>query len=490
MARGYTPKKLPHPPQRNIERLEIAIGELETLAGPKVSAVSSSLTKDESLHVLADQINVAQFAAFRPVSGALRVSFSRISGLEPNQARTAPRSLIESLFERSGEGTINVRSYAPGDSQSREFVRNIRTVDDVMSHLQRLNDQGLWTIANEAIDVHDGGVSGVLWGETIEFSPDDTPRAVEEPGICSLPTGMGMRVLEAVYRFPPDLIFPRNGRLEFSIHPNRVGYRQSHTIGWEFSADEAPPGRATVLWPNRFSRHIGDKTFGLLVAHELGLNVPRSRVISRRVAPFDFGAPTGETQVWTRTAPRVQNPGEFTTVKGWLDPYELLGKEDPSGSAIAAVIIQDAVVSKFAGASIALADGEIATEGVSGDGDEFMVGKKPPVHLPKQIRDEVERLHEVCAPLGAVRFEWVFDGKRVWIVQLHAGETLSTAEEIYPGSVEHYRPFDPRDGLAVFKTFLETNPPDAGVILTSRVGLTSHFADVLRRDRRPSKFAD
>lgn len=482
-------KDLPNLPVTNIERLENAISELEELGSRLIATVSNGITKDESLDILANQINVAQFVAFRPNSGRPRTSFSRIFGRAPNETGTAPRSLVDALISRSNEGKINIRSYVPGDSQSREFIRDIGSVDDAMSHIQRLTDEGLWTIANEAIDVSDGGVSGVIWGDTIEFAPDDTPRAVETEGVCSLPTGMGMRILEAVYRFPPELIVPRNGRLEFSVHPSRVGYKGIHTVGWEFSPDDPLPTKTNVHWPNKFSRHVGDKAFGLLIAHELGLNVPKSRVFCRRIAPFSFGTPTGETEIWTRTAPRIQNPGEFTTVKGWIDPYQLMAKEDPDGKSISSIIVQDAVRATYSGASLRLADGAISTEGVAGEGDDFMLGKAVPTRLPDDLENLVEDVHRQCLAIGAVRFEWVYDGERLWVVQLHAGDAQSTATDIFPGHVSGYQHFDPAAGLPAFKTFLQSLPDETGVILTSRVGLTSHFADVLRRDRRPSKFA-
>ena len=46
-------------------------------------------------------------------------------------------------------------------------------------------------------------------------------------------------------------------------------------------------------WPNRFSRFIGDKVFGLLVADLIGLDVPRATVLARRIGPFVFGRRTG-----------------------------------------------------------------------------------------------------------------------------------------------------------------------------------------------------
>jgi hypothetical protein len=49
--------------------------------------------------------------------------------------------------------------------------------------------------------------------------------------------------------------------------------------------------RRRLTWPNRFSRLLGDKAFGLLVADLHGLPVPATTVVGRRVAPFRFGRP-------------------------------------------------------------------------------------------------------------------------------------------------------------------------------------------------------
>ena len=51
----------------------------------------------------------------------------------------------------------------------------------------RLAGEGYLTIVNETIDIHDGGISGVALAGIVEFAPDDTPRAVEQPGVAALP---------------------------------------------------------------------------------------------------------------------------------------------------------------------------------------------------------------------------------------------------------------------------------------------------------------
>ena len=83
--------------------------------------------------------------------------------------------------------------------------------------------------------------------------------------------------------------------------------------------------------PNRFSRMIGDKAFGLLMADRLGVAVPRTLVIGRRVAPFEFGQATGSAEVWLRTCPYEPHPGLYTTMQGWTEEGD---GEGPPGDAL------------------------------------------------------------------------------------------------------------------------------------------------------------
>jgi len=303
------------------------------------------LHKDEVLDRLAKRGNVAQFVAFKPdgASGTPRQSFSRIAGHEPNELFLDARQAIDALIAASGEGKVNVRSYLPEDPRSREFVYGLVTAEDAMSALLRLTAEGLHTIVNETIDVSDGGVSGVVQGGTMEFAPDDTPRCVEKPGIASLPFAQGLKLLRTVYGFTPELESYAGERTEFSIHPRARGWRRGHTLIWEHETGVEPALAASSRWPNKFSRMIGDKAFGLLMADLMGAPVPRTLVVARRVAPFSFGQKTGSTELWTRTCPVEPQPGLYSTLKGWTDPFALLQAEDPDGSVIASVLRQDAV---------------------------------------------------------------------------------------------------------------------------------------------------
>jgi hypothetical protein len=397
---------------------------------------------------------------------------------------------VEALIAASGEGKVNVRSYLPDDPRSREFVYALGTAEDAMSALLRLNAEGLHTIVNETIDISDGGVSGVVQGDTMEFAPDDTPRCVEKPGVASLPFTQGLELLKTAYGFTPELDSHADERTEFSIHPRARGWRRSHTLIWEHETGVASATSAPSRWPNRFSRMIGDKAFGLLMADRLGAPVPRTLVITRRIAPFSFGRETGSSEIWTRTCPVEPHPGLYTTTKGWTDPFALLQAEDPEGKVIASVLRQDAVEAGHSGAAIVGADGELAIEGRRGEGDRLMLGLDKPEPLPARIRDDVRALHQrLSATLGPVRLEWVHDGMRAWVVQMHLGATASAGSILVPGEAETWIKFPAEHGLAALRDMLQSLPAGAGLVVVGEVGLTSHVADLVRKAGAPARLS-
>ncbi|WP_200909840.1 MULTISPECIES: hypothetical protein [unclassified Sphingomonas] len=424
--------------------------------------------------------------SYVPVKGGLEQSFCRVAGFEPNAAFDSVASAAQALLDRSVDGAVNVRSYTPDSPRSREFVYGLTTSDAVVENVSRLAADGLFIIINETVDIQDGGVSGVVQNGIIEFAPDDTPRCVEKPGVASLPFDLGLTLLQRVYGFTPE-VAPA-GRTEFSIHPRPRGWRQTHTLLWEW--EDLPPHDVAPgwRWPNRFSQHVGDKAFGLLMADLVGLPVPRTEVIARRVAPFVFGTPTGSAESWIRTCPRVQEPGLFTTHKGWLDPFRLLADEDPDGDRIASVLRQDAVPATHSGAAIIDANGEIVIEGLSGEGDLFMLGKRTPEALPDAVHTAVTAAQQRAMDVfGPVRLEWVYDGGTVWIVQLHLGATVSTQRVLVPGDRETWVAFEVRDGLEALRDTLAHFDPNQGLELHGDVGLTSHVADLVRKSGIPTR---
>lgn len=447
-----------------------------------------SLRKDQSLDELARIGNVAQFVSYSPGGKTPNQQFCRIAGYEPNHRFTTVRDGLYSLVERSPEGTINLRSFTPESPRSRDFHYGLGNVDEAESLLTRMSAEGLFVIANETVDVSDGGVSGVIQGGVAEFAPDDTPRCVEKEGTASMPSDLAKSIIRMVFGFEPETVAADRGRLEFSIHPKPRGWRRSHTLMWEYEGTESAPAQPAMKWPNRFSQHIGDKTFGLLVAHAIGLPVPRTTCFSRRVAPFTFGQDTASREVWTRTCPREQEPGRYTTVKGWADPFKLLAIEDPQGTQIPAILCQAAVPATHSGAAITDATGKLVIEGTAGEGDHFMLGRKMPERIPTSVMADVGALYDLAkASLGPVRFEWVHDGSRAWIVQLHKGATDSAASTIVPGDARRWEVFQVSRGLEALRGFLDELPGDVGVSIEGEIGLTSHFADLLRKARRPAR---
>lgn len=451
---------------------------------------SALFHKDESLDALAEMANVAQFVSFGPGSAVQR--FARVRGATSNHRFDSVQAAVGALLRSASDGTVNVRSFRPESLRSNEFIYALNSADAVASIVRRFAAAGFFVIVNETVDVHDGGVSGVIQGGAIEFAPDDTPRCVEKPGTASLPTAVGLAMLGTVYGV--DLCaadFGPQHRLEFSVHPKPRGWKSTHLLGWELEnvGKESALVQSSCEWPNNFSRMLGDKAFGLLVASGLGLPVPKTTVINRRIAPFSFGQDTGSEEVWLRTCPREQVPGRFTTSKGWVDPFLLLAKEDPVGDQIPSVLSQQSVPSIFSGAAITSAEDEPLIEGRGGEGEVLMKGIALPERLPRNVVRAVTDLYEQArgALHSPVRFEWVYDGTHAWLVQFHRGATQSSGSVLVPGDASEWIEFDVSRGLEALRTQLAAMNEQQGVSILGRVGLTSHIADVVRKARRPAR---
>jgi hypothetical protein len=445
--------------------------------------------KDAVLDHLADTANVAQFVSFGPGPEPL-LRYARIHGHQADHTFHAVKTAVEALLEASVERSVNVRSFDPNQPKAHDFLYGLQEASEAVAAVVRLAARGLHTIVNETIDVNDGGVSGVSHSGLLEFAPEDTPRCVEKPGTALFSRDLGLAVLETVYGFRPALDYDEDLRVEFSIHPLKRGFRHEHTIIWEMERAEAPPRPAVeVIWPNRFSRFIGDKVFGLLVADANGLPVPASTVIAREVAPFRFGRVTGSGEYWIRTSPLEQVPGHFTTKFGWLDPFSLMATEDVEGRRISSVLAQEGVDAVFSGASAIEANGDIVVEAVAGTGEDFMQGSVPPQDdLPSRIVGDVKAIHKATERLGSVSFEWVHDGVTAWVVQLNLGATSTAGLVLYPGEPVSEHRFRVEEGLKALRMLVErVEGTGDGIVLVGRVGVTSHFGQVLRGGRIPSR---
>lgn len=457
---------------------------------PGVTVPSDAVLKDQHLFELSRGFNVAQFASFSP---SLESRFTCMRGYDHADTPDA-EGIVGRLLAAADASSVNIRSFAPGREKGNPFVYGLKAVDDVLSVLRARAAEGLFTIVNETIPVEDGGVSGVSLGGVLEFAPEDTPRAVEEPGIASLPFELGRTVLSRVYGVQLELSPQLGERLEWSLHPRRVGFRKSHTLVWEYERVAPVEIAAAYRWPNRFSRHIGDKVFGLVIADALGLHVPETVVISRKVAPFRFGVKTGTGEKWLRTAPLEQAPGKFTTTLGWTDPFELLSNEDPEGRCITSVLAQESVDASYSGATLPRPDADYDfVEGVSGHGDDFMTSARGPENLPSTVIEDVRVVtSQARKKLGPVRIEWAHDGERVWVLQLHVTPDMFAGSTISPGKPSNgWLTFESSQGLDVLRTLIEqARESRRGVVVLGNVGLTSHVGDLLRKAAVPARFDD
>jgi hypothetical protein len=443
------------------------------------------MLKDDRLDQLAASHNVAQFVSFAPGSTPV-LRHQRIAQQE--QRLDGSAAAITRLL--SVAGSVNVRAFRPGLTKGAPFAYGIVDTAEAVRMVGRRATEGFYTIVNETVDVHDGGVSGVALGDMVEFAPDDTPRVVEVGDVLAASRRIGFDILRTVYGFVPEIPLDVDQRVEFSIHPNRTGLRRTHTLVWEIEQVDPVQLTPTLIWPNRFSRLLGDKAFGLLVAHAHGFPVPRTTVVNRRVAPFTFGQDTGSAENWLRTSPREQVPGRFTTKLGWSDPFSLLAEEDPTGTAIVSVLSQQAVDAAYSGASLpGIMPRADDVQGVAGRGDRFMLGVQPPVELPGNVvaavREVSARAREV---LGPVRLEWAYDHGQVWILQVHLAEAAAKRNVLSPGKADQWLRFDPSAGLDVLRDLIGVaQRSGAGVLVTGAVGTTSHVGDLLRKARVPGR---
>jgi hypothetical protein len=443
--------------------------------------------KDELLSRLAAEANVAQFLSFGP-GPDLPQRHAWVRGHPPGHRFPDAPAAAEALLAAAPARSVNVRSFRAGAAKGGPFAYGLTRRDDVLAVLRARAGEGLHTIVNETVDVADGGVSGVALGGLVEFAPGDTPRAVERPGTVALGHDAALRLLGTVYGFRPDLEPAPGERVEFSIHPLVAGFRHTHTILWEHEPAAPVALARRLVWPNAFSRFLGDKAFGLLVADLHGLPVPATTVVGRRLAPFAFGRPTGTGERWLRTCPAEPTPGRYLTHRGWSDPFALLAAEDPDGTRLAAVLAQEGVPAGWSGAAMPGAGGGLLVEGVEGFGDDFMLARTGPAPLPAGVTDDVRRLGaRAAAALGPVRFEWAHDGDQAWVLQLHRATVTASATTIYPGTPARWHRFDPAEGLDRLRDLIARVPAGEGVELTGDVGVTSHAGDLLRRAAIPSR---
>jgi hypothetical protein len=165
-------------------------------------------------------------------------------------------------------------------------------------------------------------------------------------------------------------------------------------------------------------------------------------------------------------------------------------KEDPAGVNLASIIVQDAVEPVYSGGAEVNTEGVKIIEGVHGAGDKFMVARASPEDkLPSKVKQSVQIiLDKAIDTLGPVKIEWVYDGNIAWVLQIHRGATTSKGLTIFPGEAASYIEFEASMGIEALRDLIaKLEGSGQGIRLLGNVGVTSHFGDLLRRGKIPSK---
>lgn len=462
-------------------------GPAAILAKLRGTPPTRQLFKDETLDQLATTANVAHFVSFAPFT--LQQRFARLAGYPANHHFATPREAIAALFAISRNGQVNVRSFRPEAPEGNPFRMGLTRVDDVLDLLTQWGqDKGLHTIVNEMIDTNDGGVSGVAYRGLLEFAPGATPRVVDDETVerCQLPLALGRDVLRTVYGASLPIDEFVGARVELSVHPGRRGWAHEQWIAWQLERRPMAPISRAIRWPHRFSRLIGDKTFGLLLAHHSGFLVPRSTVYlaQSRLFPFQFGSATGTSEIWTRPAPTEKYPGYYPTVRGWVDPtaffnvwpaYLTNRRTETPSHPMAAVLVQEGVGAQYSGRA-GTRDGQLSVAGVHGYGDAFMQGDEAAGTLPPRVLQAVVELYmQLTLVFGEVEIEWVYDGVETWIVQL--GPSIDRKPPPAPrGWIRfNYR----RGALEEFRSrVVEASRQGVGIVVIGNVDALSHAGEI------------
>lgn len=452
--------------------------------------------KDEVMHQLVkDGVNVAQFVSFAP-SGAMRYACVRGHDGHGLGFEGGVRAVYS-----TGVDMINIRTFKPEKPDGNPFfLGSEHGFSDPCVAAEKIAEMcraGYHVIVNEYIDPSDGGFSGVAMGNVVEFAACDVPRCVEretDVPCAALSRSLTRRLVYEGYQF--NLVFPFDTlhRIEFSVHPNPVGYFGEKMVIWQAEPMKLGEWRSHPVpyWPNRFSTHFGDKAWGLLMAYLHDFPVPHTEVDGRVVPPFRFGTDLRSKEGWwTRTCPRVQEPGRFPTLRGYHDPFKIMTEWDPDGSRIASMINQHGVAASYSGATITSSSDSPIIEGRAGRGDKFMTGQVSATILPRIVHSAVTALWcELRETFGVVRFEWAYDSsaREIWVLQLHGGGSPTIGDTIYPGEVLEWRDFKvPGDLEELRELSKQAMQQGFGIRLLGNVGLTSHPCDILRRDKVTSR---
>ncbi len=466
----------------------------------KLLSLSKLIARDERVLRIQHTHNVAQFISLND-DFSVRICVFR----DRLFSTTDPKVALAFLFEHALDHRVNVRIFKPSTSTGALFFSDIASIEHVFAILTEHKIEGGYSIISETIDLNDGGVAGALYGDVVEFRQGSTPKFVDQQRHGLFPQMQkraAERMLSVVYGSDIDFsMFNANVRVEFSTHPSGCGTQFKRFLLWD--CYEVTPQRQAIphlVWPNSFSEWMGDKCFGLLAAWSMGFLVPKTEAVlhpmslkedencsrTRWTPPegLTFGEETGEPGFWTRTCPFRPTPGKYPTYKTRCDPLDVMLRLDPNGSVIRSCLVQQDVHAQYSGAA-QVSDDIVRIEGVQGEGSKLMMGTQSPEQLPTSVNQAVIKLsEELKSAFGPCRFEWAWQTNQVWLLQINQLQkqhpTITQFAEIRLGYLE----FDPDLGLDELDRIISlAKRNDQDILVTKRVGLTSHVCELLNRSK-------
>lgn len=120
-----------------------------------------------------------------------------------------------------------------------------------------------------------------------------------------------------------------------------------------------------------------------------------------------------------------------------------------------------------------------------------MLGDEVKSNLPQfvidKVKDTANQIRTYHHLLGTVSIEWVYDGNKLWIVQMNPIKRYSNNKVIVDGNPNSYLNFNTADGLERLREVVnDIKGQNIGIRLIGDIGICSHFGDILRHSDVPS----
>jgi hypothetical protein len=118
-----------------------------------------------------------------------------------------------------------------------------------------------------------------------------------------------------------------------------------------------------------------------------------------------------------------------------------------------------------------------------------MMSQQMKDELPNEVCRAVSQVQQRLQELiGPISMEWAYDGKTVWILQLHQELSPGSGDVIVPGNAESWYDFDVAQGLSALRELARTAARSGcGIEFKQGVALTSHAAAIVRKVGVPAR---